>query len=222
MGPTAGEPPVRTDWKRRRIPISRGGSSSNPSHGDTPYSVLDRLGDAWKYGVFIVPRWTGAEVAIASLSQSPYPWGELHISCTEFKRMTRDQATDCLTQTLSLPPQVVVPLSIEKRAGRHGTRNNLVLSLLHRRTDQLNTLLAAFAQADGRGIKAEQRATLWYGLSDADELDDDVVHRAIRELESLPWEATLVARMDDPSANRRTLRFIGPTLGVRSYALGLV
>ena len=72
-----------------------------------PYHVLDNLDSNWKYGIFITPIFTDEQVYIKKLIQDPYPWGELHISCSQFISMNSEKAKMCVQKILSIGNQQV-------------------------------------------------------------------------------------------------------------------
>lgn len=67
-----------------------------------PYYVLDNLDSNWKYGIFITPIFTDEEVYIKKLIHDPYPWGELHIACSQFISINSEKAKLCLQKIMSI------------------------------------------------------------------------------------------------------------------------
>ena len=174
-------------------------------------SIIDVIDENWKYGIFIVPLNIGQNMA--TFIQNPYPWGELHISCTEFQRMEKEQIQDCIDQINRIGNQTIHSLSIQKNSGRHpGARTNLILNVEHDRDEETLKLLSEFSK-----VKTEQRATLMYGVPELFDLDKE--SDALEEMQNVEWEVTFVARLDNTDTELKTRRLIlfGPTLGIREY-----
>jgi len=179
------------------------------SRWDIP--IFDVIDENWKYGIFIVPLHVGQNMS--TFIQNPYPWGELHISCTEFQRMEKEQIQDCIDQINNIGSQKIDSRSIQKNSGRHlGARTNLILNVDHDRDEETKNLLSLFSK-----IKTEQRATLMYGVPELFDLDKQSV--ALEEMQNVKWEVTFVARLDNTDTELKTRRLIllGPTLGIREY-----
>jgi hypothetical protein len=181
-----------------------------------PYYVLDNLDSNWKYGIFITPIFTDEKVYIKKLIQDPYPWGELHISCTQFTGMNSERAKLCVQKILSIDNQEVRSVEIQTLAGSNGSRKNHVLVTNYKPSPNVNSLFDYFSDSDTGVIKLAQRATLEYGV-DPDKIDDTNYEYALEELKTTEWEYSFVARLDEKEKNTRNLIFISKTLGIRAY-----
>lgn len=182
-----------------------------------PYHVLDNLDSNWKYGIFITPIFTDEQVYIKKLIQDPYPWGELHISCTQFRGMNSERAKLCLQKIMSIGNQEVKSVEIQTLAGSNGSRKNHVLVTNYKPSPTVNSLFDYFSDSDiSEVIKLAQRATLEYGV-DPDQIDHTNYEYALEELIKTQWEYSFVARLDEKEKNTRSLIFISNTLGIRAY-----
>jgi hypothetical protein len=181
-----------------------------------PYYVLNNLDSNWKYGIFITPIFTDEEVYIKKLIQDPYPWGELHISCTQFIAMNSEKAKLCLQKILSIDNQEVKSVEIQTLAGSNGSRKNHVLVTNYKPSPNVNSLFDYFSDSDTALIKLAQRATLEYGV-DPEKIDDTNYEYALEELKKTEWEYSFIARLDEKEKNTRSLIFISKTLGIRAY-----
>ena len=202
----------QTQWEPpfgRKLPFILFGDDPDPYH------VLDNLDSNWKYGIFITPIFTD-EVFIKKLIQDPYPWGELHISCTQFTGMNSEKAKLCLQKLMSIDNQEVKSVEIQTLAGSNGSRKNHVLVTNYKPSPNVNSFFDYFSNSDPSVIKLAQRATLEYGV-DPDEIDHTNYEYALEELKKTEWEYSFVARLDEKEKNTRSLIFISKTLGIRAY-----
>ena len=83
--------------------------------------------EGWQHGVFAVPAVPpDSYPATRSLLQSPFPWGEPHVSCYPFvPALPRDAAQAAKAGILSLPRPTLGTCSLQER---EGWRRNLVMS----------------------------------------------------------------------------------------------
>jgi hypothetical protein len=187
-----------------------------------PYEVIKNLDNKWKYGIFVTPIFTEKNY-IEKYIQNPYPWGELHISCTEFIKMDFEKALECMKQVEGSGPQYPDILGMSIQTGSRGGRQNLILD-----TDyypgtkgKVQALFDYFSDSDPKLIKhnpGRDKATLQYNVDKDFKIDYTYYHNAMDQIKDMTsWECSLVARFDDDTNNTRSLIFMSDKLGVRSY-----
>jgi hypothetical protein len=206
---------LSSGWKIKRSKSTKKYYYFNEETNEKRWDIPIFDDENWKYGIFIVPLHVGQN--ISTFIQNPYPWGELHISCTEFQRMEKEQIQNCIDQINRIGSQTIHSRSIEKNSGRRaGARTNLILNLEYYPDEETLKILSQFK------VKIElsernQRATLMYGVPELFELDKE--RDAMEEMQNVKWEVTFVARLDNTDTELKTRRLIlfGPTLGIREY-----
>ena len=189
------------------------------------YDVIKNLDSKWKYGIFVTPIFpTKVEKNyIETYMQDPYPWGELHISCTEFIKMDFTKAVECLKQVEDSGPQYPDILGMSIQTGSRGGRQNLILDIDYYpgTKGKVQALFDYFSDSDKKLIKQQSgkdKATLQYNVDKDFKIDYKYYHNAMDQIKDMTsWECSLVARLDDDTNNTRSLIFMSAKSGVRSY-----
>jgi len=187
-----------------------------------PYDVIKNLDSKWKYGIFVTPIFTEKNY-IEKYMQDPYPWGELHISCTEFIKMDFKKAIECLKQVENCGSQYPDLLGMSIQTGSRGGRQNLILDVDYYpgTKGKVQALFNFFSDFDQKLIKQQSgkdKATLQYNVNKDFKIDYTYYHNAMDQIKDMTsWECSLVARLDDDTNNTRSLIFMSSKSGVRSY-----
>lgn len=199
--------------------------SENALPVDITHAIIQNLDSKWKYGIFVTPIFpTKVEKNyIETYMQDPYPWGELHISCTEFIKMDFTKAVECLKQVKDSGPQYPDILRMSIKTGSRGGRQNLILDIDYYPSTKgkVQALFDYFSDSDKKLIKQQSgkdKATLQYNVDKDFKIDYEYYHNAMDQIKNMTsWECSLVARLDDDTNNTRSLIFMSAKSGVRSY-----
>jgi hypothetical protein len=190
-----------------------------------PYQVIKNLDSKWKYGIFVTPIYpTKVEKNyIETYMQDPYPWGELHISCTEFINMNLEKALECMKQVNDSGSQYPDILGMSIQTNSRGGRQNLILDVDYFPVTKgkVQALFNYFSNSDPKLIKqisGKDKATLQYNVDKDFKIDYKYYNNAMEQIKDMTsWECSLVARLDDDTNNTRSLIFMSAKSGVRSY-----
>ena len=176
-----------------------------------------------RHGIFAVPAVPETEYPITmSLMQSPYPWGQLHVSVCAFVPQLRQETATLLRSMVQAAPQLTLePVSIETK---ESWRTNIVLRLQECTEKTLEPFRASvkehFPRDNEKAI--DMKATLWYGKDALPSKSD--IDAVMREMRSVPWELALVTRQDLGSTKTeglpRQLSFYSASRGEWSCATG--
>ena len=216
----------QTQWEQpfgNTLPFLLFGENALPV--DITHAIIQNLDSKWKYGIFVTPIFpTKVEKNyIETYMQDPYPWGELHISCTEFIKMDFTKAVECLKQVEDSGPQYPDILGMSIQTGSRGGRQNLILDIDYYpgTKGKVQALFDYFSDSDKKLIKQQSgkdKATLQYNVDKDFKIDYEYYHNAMDQIKDMTsWECSLVARLDDDTNNTRSLIFMSAKSGVRSY-----
>lgn len=131
---------------------------------DTIVAHLNVKG-SWQHGVFAVPAVPPAAYPLtAALMQSPYPWGELHITCNSFVALPPTEAAAIAAAIAALPSPTIAPLAI---AHKVGWRTNLVLRASSPDLEALRHTFPDAKRCFSRDVAkpVALKATLQYGVT---------------------------------------------------------